>query len=134
MSQETQKKTLQVTAALIWRGKEFLICQRPKGKARELLWEFAGGKLEPGETFQEALVRECREELGIEISVGEKFMEVTHEYPDVVVHLILWNSTIQKGEPQKLEHKQLRWITAKEVDQYDFCPADKVILEKIKSL
>ena len=129
---ENQKKTLQVTAALIWRGREFLICQRPEGKARELLWEFAGGKLEPGETFQQALVRECQEELGITLSVGEKFMEVTHEYPDVIVHLILWNSTIKEGEPQRLEHKALRWITPEEIDQYEFCPADQVILEKIK--
>ena len=129
---ENQKKTLEVTAALIWRGREFLICQRPEGKARELLWEFAGGKLEPGESFQQALVRECQEELGITLSVGEKFMEVTHEYPDVIVHLILWNSTICKGEPQRLEHKELRWITTEEIDQYEFCPADQVILEKIK--
>ncbi len=70
--------TTQVVAALIWRGEQFMICQRPAHKARGLLWEFAGGKVEPGETRQQALVRECREELGVEIAVGDVFMEVTH--------------------------------------------------------
>ena len=75
--------TTQVVAALIWRDGKFLICQRPAHKARGLLWEFVGGKVEPGETKQQALVRECREELGIETAVGDVFMEVTHTYPDI---------------------------------------------------
>ena len=86
--------TTQVVAALIWRGGKFLICQRPAHKARGLLWEFVGGKVEPGETKQQALVRECREELGIETAVGDVFMEVTHTYPDITVHLTLFLSLI----------------------------------------
>lgn len=104
--------TTQVVAALIWRGGKFLICQRPAHKARGLLWEFVGGKVEPGETKQQALVRECREELGIETAVGDVFMEVTHTYPDITVHLTLFHVSIIQGEPQKLEHEDMRWIFA----------------------
>lgn len=123
----------EVVAALIWRGERFLACQRPAHKARGLLWEFVGGKVEPGETKEEALIRECREELGVTLSVGEVFMEVTHTYPDLTVHLTLFQATIQAGEPQKLEHQDLRWITREEIDQYPFCPADQVILERLRS-
>ncbi len=122
----------EVVAALIWRGERFLACQRPAHKARGLLWEFVGGKVEPGETKEEALIRECREELGVTLSVGEVFMEVTHTYPDLTVHLTLFQAAIQAGEPQKLEHQDLRWITREEIDQYPFCPADQVILERLQ--
>lgn len=122
----------EVVAALIWRGERFLACQRPAHKARGLLWEFVGGKVEPGETKEEALIRECREELGVTLSVGEVFMEVTHTYPDLTVHLTLFQAAIQAGEPQKLEHRDLRWITREEIGQYPFCPADQVILERLQ--
>ena len=122
----------EVVAALIWEGERFLICQRPAHKARGLLWEFVGGKVEPGETPEQALARECREELGVTLSVGEVFMEVTHTYPDLTVHLTLFQAAIQAGEPQKLEHQDLRWITREEIDQYPFCPADQVILERLQ--
>ena len=79
----------EVVAALVWQGDTFMICQRPAHKARGLLWEFVGGKVEPGETGEQALVRECREELAVEIAVGEVFMDVTHTYPDLTVHLVL---------------------------------------------
>lgn len=121
-----------VVAALIWQGDRFLICQRPPHKARGLLWEFVGGKVEPGETKPQALIRECREELGITIAVGEPFMEVTHTYPDLTVHLSLFHSSIVSGEPQLLEHADLRWITVNEIDQYPFCPADVEILHELK--
>ena len=98
----------EVVAALIWDGDRFLICQRPAHKARGLLWEFVGGKIEPGETKQQALVRECREELCIETAVGDVFMEVTHTYPDITVHLTLFHVSIIQGEPQKLEHEDMR--------------------------
>lgn len=124
----------EVVAALIRSGNTFLICQRPANKARGLLWEFVGGKVEPGETKEQALIRECREELDITLTVGDVFMEVTHEYPDLTVHLTLFNATIAQGTPQKLEHKDIRWITADEIPQYAFCPADEVILEKIRDL
>ena len=121
----------EVVAALIWQGGKFLICQRPAHKARGLLWEFVGGKVEPGETKAAALVRECREELAVELSVGDVFMEVTHEYPDLTVHLTLFHAAIAEGEPQKLEHNDIRWITPSQIPDYDFCPADVEILAKI---
>ena len=123
-----------VVAALIWDGNRFLACQRPAHKARGLLWEFVGGKVEPGETKQEALIRECREELDVQIRVGDLFMELIHEYPDLIVRLSLYNATIAGGILQKLEHNDLRWIRVDEIDQLEFCPADKDILNKLKEL
>ena len=122
----------EVVAALIWDGDRFMACQRPAHKARGLLWEFVGGKVEPGETKEEALVRECREELGVTIAVGDVFMEVEHVYPDLTVHLTLFHARIVEGVPQKLEHNDIQWITTKEIDQFTFCPADEEILQKLK--
>lgn len=121
----------EVVAALIWNKDKFMICQRPKHKTRALEWEFVGGKVEKGETKEDALIRECREELDVTVSVGDVFMEVIHEYPDITVHLSLFNSEISEGEPKKLEHNDIRWITPDEIPQYNFCPADKEILERI---
>ena len=121
----------EVVAALIWEGSRFLICQRPRHKARGSLWEFVGGKVEPGESKEEALIRECREELSITVQPGEVFMEVTHTYPDLTVRLTLFRARILRGEPQKLEHADIRWITPAEIPQYQFCPADQVILERL---
>ena len=123
----------EVVAALIWRGDKFMICQRPVHKASALLWEFVGGKVESGETKEQALVRECREELSVTVCVREVFAEAVHEYPDITVHLTLFNATIAEGEPQKLEHNDIRWITPAEIPSYEFSPADSEILEKIKS-
>lgn len=122
-----------VAAALIWRGGRFLACQRPPHKARGLLWEFVGGKLEPGETGPEALIRECREELGVTVAVGGVFMRLVHEYPDLTVRLTLYNAAITEGEPQLLEHVALRWFTPAEADRFDFCPADAPILQALKA-
>ncbi len=124
----------EVVAALIWDKDKFMICQRPANKARGLMWEFVGGKVEPGETKNQALARECKEELSIMLSVGDKFMEVTHEYPDITVHLTLFNATISQGVPQRLEHNDIRWITVEEISQYEFCPADEVILQRLRSI
>ena len=121
-----------VVAALIWQGDRFMICQRPAHKARGLLWEFVGGKTEPGETMQEALVRECREELDITVSVGEIFTQVIHEYPDILIRLTLFHCTIAEGTPKLLEHQDLRWIHPSEIPDFDFCPADKDILTLIQ--
>ena len=122
---------IEVVAALIWRDEKFMICQRPENKARGLLWEFVGGKVEAGESKEAALVRECKEELDVILDVGETFMEITHEYPDITVHLTLFNATIANGEPRKIEHNDIKWITPDEVGKYKFCPADVEILEKI---
>ena len=124
-------KITEVVAALIWEGNRFMICQRPAHKARGLLWEFVGGKLELGETKEQALIRECREELGITLSVGTVFMDVLHEYPDLTVHLTLFNAAIAEGVPQKLEHEDIRWISTDEIPNYAFCPADESILERL---
>ena len=122
----------EVVAALIWRGERFLACQRPAHKARGLLWEFVGGKVEPGETREEALIRECREELAVTVVPRNIFMEVTHEYPDLTVHLTLFNADLPEGEPRALEHNDLRWITVGQIDTLPFCPADQEILERLK--
>lgn len=122
----------EVVAALIWDGDKFMACQRPANKARGLLWEFVGGKVEPGETKEEALIRECREELDVTVAVEEVFMEVTHEYPDLTVHLTLFHAKIVEGVPKKLEHNDIRWLTAEEIDRFPFCPADEEILKRLK--
>lgn len=124
-------KITEVVAALIWQGNKFMICQRPAHKARGLLWEFVGGKVEPGETKEQALIRECREELAITLSVGEVFMDVIHEYLDLTVHLTLFNATISEGVPVMLEHNDIQWITPSEIQNFAFCPADEEILAKI---
>lgn len=125
-------KQLEVVAALIRQGERLLICQRSAGKARALQWEFAGGKVEPGETKRQALVREIKEELGVTIRAGTEFLEVVHSYPDITIHLTVYNAAIIQGEPQKLEHNEIRWVRPEEAEQFDFSPADRFILEKIK--
>ena len=124
---------VEVVAALIWDNDKFLICQRPAYKARALLWEFVGGKVELGETKEQALIRECQEELAVTLSVGNVFMDVVHEYLDITVHLTLFNATIIEGYPQLLEHNAIEWITPSEIPAYNFCPADVEILNAISS-
>ena len=122
---------IEVVAALIWDGDRFLICQRPEHKARGLLWEYVGGKVEPGETKEEALIRECREELGVTVAVGDIFTDVVHEYPDITVHLTLFHASIAEGTIRLLEHNAIAWITPAEIPDYAFCPADKEINDRI---
>jgi len=122
---------IEVVAALIWDNDRFMICQRPSHKTRALLWEFVGGKVESGETKEKALIRECQEELAITLSVGDVFMDVIHEYPDMTVHLTLFNATIAEGVPKKLEHNDIKWIKPNEISNYSFCPADEEILARI---
>lgn len=124
-------KIVEVVAALICDGNKFLICQRPANKTRGLLWEFVGGKVEHGETKEKALIRECQEELAITVEPHDIFTEVTHEYPDITVRLTLFNCTISKGQTQLLEHNDLKWITSAEIPNYEFCPADEEILNKL---
>ena len=129
---EDNKKITDVVAALIWEGDRFMACQRPAHKTRGLLWEFVGGKVESGESKEEALIRECKEELGVTVRVKDVFMEVLHEYPDMTVNLTLFNAEIAEGTPQKLEHNDIKWITRKEIKNYHFCPADVDILKKLE--
>lgn len=123
---------IEVVAALIWDNNKFLICQRPKNKACALLWEFVGGKVEKGETKDHALIRECKEELDITLSVGTIFTEVTHTYPDITVHITLFNATISQGQPKMIEHNDIKWIQISEIDDFEFCPADVKILRRLK--
>lgn len=123
---------VEVVAALIWNGEKFMICQRPANKKRGLLWEFVGGKVEKGESKEQALIRECKEELDIEIEVDSEFISTKHTYPDITINLTVFNSRIVSGKPTLLEHKDLKWITKNEISNYNFCPADVVILKKIK--
>ena len=123
---------VEVVAALIWDGDRFLICQRPAHKTNALLWEFVGGKVEPGERHADALVRECREELDVTVAVGEPFLDLCHTYPDITIHLTLYHATLQEGTPRLLEHNALAWVTPAEIEGYGFCPADRVILDKIQ--
>ena len=124
----------EVVAALIKKDDKFLICQRPKDKARGLLWEFVGGKVEKGEGLKDALKRECKEELDVDIEVGELFVKVVHEYPDLTIGLSLFEAWLKDGQEIKLlEHVDAKWISADEIDKFDFCPADEDILAKIKS-
>lgn len=123
---------VEVVAALIFNENKFLICQRPKNKARGLLWEFVGGKVENGETKEQALIRECKEELAVDVFVGEVFYEVKHRYSDITVHLTVYDARIIGGTIQKLEHNDIKWITSAEIDNFQFCPADEEVLAKIK--
>ena len=121
-----------VVAALIWQGDRFMICRRPEHKARGLLWEFVGGKVEPGETMEQALIRECREELDIGVKVGELFLQVDHRYPDLHVCLNVFHAEIAEGTPVLKEHVDLKWIRVSEIGDYDFCPADGPVLEALQ--
>lgn len=126
------KKITQVVAALIRSGDKFMIFQRPATKTRAYQWEFVGGKVEDGESLEQGLIRECIEEIGVKVKVGNIFMEVDHTYPDIDIHLTLFNAEIEDGEVQMIEHNDIRCITPEEIDDYEFCPADDEILKKIK--
>lgn len=122
---------LEVVAALVRDGERFLICRRPENKARGGQWEFAGGKVEPGESRQQAIIREFREELDVELEAGEVLADVEYRYPEIAVHLFLLEAKIASGKLKKLEHSETAWVTAREAAEYDLCPADRILLEKI---
>lgn len=124
-------KITEVVAALLHENGRILVFQRPAHKARGLLWEFPGGKTEPGETPQEALIRECREELGCRITVGEPFAEVTHVYPDLTVHLTVFHAAVAEGQIRLLEHHAFCAADAEALRTLPFCPADQPILDKL---
>lgn len=128
---DNKEKRREVVAALIYRGTRFMICRRPEGKARAGMWEFVGGKAEAGESLEEALVRECREEIGVTVKVGEAYMIVTYDYPDIPVHLTLFRAEITSGEPRSMEGNAIAWITKEEIPDYTFCPADLPIIERL---
>ena len=123
---------VRVVAALIFKGDRFFICQRPPQKKRGLLWEFPGGKIEQGETPEQALIRECKEELAVTVKPGKLYASIIHEYPDITVELSLYE-TVLEGEVTLLEHVDARYIPLSEIDKYEFCPADYPILQEMKN-
>jgi len=122
---------IEVTAAVICRDGKFLICQRPQGKSCELLWEFPGGKIEPGETAEDCIVRECQEELGVTLRVLRRLTEVSHDYPGWTVNLHFFICEIAAGELTKNEHSAFKWITSEETSDYTFCPADAKMIAEV---
>jgi len=127
------KNCVEVSAALIFRDGKLLITQRHAGSHLGGFWEFPGGKREAGETFEECLVREIREELGIEISTGAQFEEIAHDYPEKSVHLKFFICKLVSGRPQPLDCAAFKWIGRSELADYEFPPADAQLLEKLRA-
>ena len=126
------RKSIEVSAALIFRDGKLLITQRQAKSHLGGLWEFPGGKREAGETFEQCLVREIREELGVEISVGALFQEISHTYPEKTVRLKFFSCELLSGEPQPLECAAVRWIRPANLENYAFPAADAKLLEKLE--
>src|SRR6266568_9281193 len=125
-------KVTDVAAALVFRGGKLLITQRQADAHLGGLWEFPGGKREPDETFEACLARELREELGIEVAVGELVESLTHEYPGKTVHLRFFRCRWQQHEPQTLGCAAFKWVTAAELNAYAFPEADARLLETLR--
>jgi len=125
---------IEVSAALIFRGGQLLITQRHARAHLGGLWEFPGGKRELGETFEQCLVREIREELGVEISVGDLFEEIAHDYPEKSVHLKFFICQLLAGEPQPLECAAVKWIGRAELNAHEFPAADAQLLARLQAL
>lgn len=126
---QAERKVIEVVGGIIRRGGKFLLGRRPVGKSQGGHWEFIGGKIEPGETPCEALARECREEIALEIVSAHVRTSVTHAYPDRTIHLTLIDCEPALGaEPTALEHEALGWYTPAEMSTLDFCPADAELL------
>lgn len=121
---------LEVVAALMERDGRFLACRRAPEKARGGMWEFPGGKVEPGETRGQALARELCEELGVQAEVGGEAAQVVHAYEDVTVRLTLLR-VVLSGEPKRLEHADMRFMTMEEAREEAFCPADRRLLRQL---
>lgn len=124
---------LDVAAALVFRKGKLLITQRPTDAHLGGLWEFPGGKREPGESFEACLVRELREELGMEVAVGELVESITHDYPDKSVHLRFFRCRWLSKEPQPLGCLALKWVASAELAHYEFPAADTRLLERLRT-
>jgi 8-oxo-dGTP diphosphatase len=129
-------KTIHVVAALIPHPTEpstFLVQQRPANKSRANLWEFPGGKVEPGESNEAALARECREELEVEVTVGARRWGTVHTYADLTVHLELYAATIVRGAPKPVDAQALKFASIAEMQRLPFCEADLPLIEALAS-
>lgn len=123
---------INVAAAIIYDNTDrVLICQRPEGKNCAMLWEFPGGKTEGGETPEECLVRECMEELNIRINIVRFFDEIRHEAAGRIINITFFECKAVNGAVIKKEHRDIRWVDIAELGKYEFCPADRIIAERI---
>ena len=127
------KKQIEVSAALIFHKGKLLITQRRAGAHLGGLWEFPGGKREPNETFEQCLVRELDEELGIEVEVGKLFEEISHAYAEKSVQLKFFVCKLISGKPQTLDCAAFKWVGKAELDDFDFPAADARLLEKLRA-
>lgn len=126
-----ERRIVEVVGAIIKDGDRYLVGQRAANKSQGGLWEFMGGKIEPGETPEQALARECREELALEIENEHIIDSVVHEYPEKTIRLTLILCSPKSGSvPKALEHQQIRWVTRSEMDALDFAPADRELIRK----
>ena len=122
---------VQVTAAIIQQEGKYLICQRAHDDSLPLMWEFPGGKLEPGETLEECIIRECQEELGVDIRICGEFGKTSYPYKQWELVFTFFDAEIAVGTPVTTVHEQIRWVSAAELKKYTFCPADVEIVEKL---
>ena len=125
--------SIEVAAGLIFRDGKLLITQRHTKAHLGGLWEFPGGKREPGESFEQCLVRELREELGVEVAVGELLERVTHAYPEKTVHLEFYLCRLERGEPRPIGCPALKWVSRAELNDYEFPAADTKLLETLRT-
>jgi len=125
---------VRVAAGLVFDGGRLLITQRPAEKHLGGLWEFPGGKLDTGESYPDCLRRELREELGIEVAVGPMLAAIEHAYPEKTVRIHFYRCALTSGVPTAIECADLEWITADQLDQFVFPPADAALLGELKSL
>jgi len=124
---------IDVSAALVFRGGRLLIAQRPEGGHLAGMWEFPGGKREPGETWEECLRRELREELDVDVEVGRLFEEVTHAYPTKTVRLRFFLCRLPTGEPRPVGCAAVAWVSPEALGRYEFPPADAGLLQRLAS-
>ena len=127
------KKQIEVSAALIFRDGKLLITRRHAGSHLGGLWEFPGGKREPGETSEQCLVRELREELGVEVGVGGLFEEISHAYAEKTVRLKFFVCQLISGQPRALDCAAFKWVGKTELDDFDFPAADARLLKKLRA-
>lgn len=132
-SDSNESKRIEVVAAIIEKDGRILICRRAENKTRALKWEFPGGKIEPGETPEQAVLRECREELYVDLCVKGEFMRVLHSYPDIEIQLTVFRTAIIGSDPRCIEHKEIRFVYPSELADFELCPADITVAEKIIS-